>query len=169
MSPLTGRTNGPRQILGRDPAAILALVQAALTLLLSFGALAWAGLTTQTDLMVTLGVLNALSAVYLAWGTTETALAAVIELFKAGLSFAAIYGLSISVEQTALAIVLINAVATAFLRTQTSPMTHGSFETISPDDTVTPPAPDVRAIVDQAIAEGNRRAAESRRRRAMRI
>ena len=36
MPTLTGRADGPRQILGRDPAALLALVQAALTLALSF-------------------------------------------------------------------------------------------------------------------------------------
>lgn len=156
----TGPADGPRQLLGRDPAALLALVQAALTLFLSFGALGWAGLTTQTDLALLLGVLNALSAVYLAWGTTETALAAVVELFKGGVAFAAIYGLSITVEQTALAIVLINAIATAFLRTQTSPLTHGSFATISPEDTATPPATatapihvDPAALAD-AITEG---------------
>lgn len=135
-----GPADAPRQFLGRDPAALLALVQAALTLALSFGLLAWAGLSTQVDLALLLGVLNALSAVYLAWGTTETALAAVVELFKGLVSFGAVYGLSISIEQTALAIVLINAIATAFLRTQTSPLTNGSFSTIQLDDTTTPKA-----------------------------
>lgn len=137
---VAGPADAPRQFLGRDPAALLALVQAALTLALSFGLLAWAGLSTQVDLALLLGVLNALSAVYLAWGTTETALAAVVELFKGLVAFGAVYGLSISIEQTALAIVLINAIATAFLRTQTSPLTNGSFSTIQPDDTATPKA-----------------------------
>lgn len=135
-----GPANAPRQLLGRDPATLLALLQAALTFLLSFGALEWAGLSTQTDLALLLVVLNALSALYLAWGTTETALAAVVELFKGLVAFGTIYGLHVSTETTALAIVLINAAATAFLRTQTSPLARGTFATIRPDDTVTPKA-----------------------------
>lgn len=137
---VAGPADAPRQFLGRDPAALLAALQAALTLALSFGWLAWAGLSTQTDLALLLAVLNGVSALYLAWGTTETALSAVVELFKALVAFATIFGLSISVEETALAIVLINAIATAFLRTQTSPLDRGSFNAIAPDDTTTPKA-----------------------------
>ncbi len=129
-----------KQILGRDPAAILAFVQALLSLLLAFGALKFIGLRGQDDLMLLLGVLNGVSALYLAWGTTETALSAIIELFKGVVAFMAIYGLSITVEETAMFIALINAAATAFLRTQTSPLKHGSFATIDPADTTTPKA-----------------------------
>ena len=129
-----------KQILGRDPAAILAGVQAVLALLLSFGALEFIGLRGQEDLMLLLGVLNGLSALYLAWGTTETALAALVELFKGVMAFGTIYGLQISTEQTGLAVIAINALATAFLRTQTSPLKYGSFRTIAPSDTHTPQA-----------------------------
>jgi len=135
---ILGPADGPRQILGREPSAIIALIQAALTLALAFDWLEFIGLSTQTDLGYLLAVLNGLSALYLAWGTTETALSAIIELFKGILAFLAIYGTSVSVEQTALAVVLINAIATAFLRTQTSPLDHGSFSTIPPDDVATP-------------------------------
>jgi hypothetical protein len=135
-----GPADAPRQILGRDPAAILAAVQIALALLLSFGVLDIIGLRGQDDLAVVVTVLGALVALYLAWGTTETALAALVELVKAAVALGAIYGLQITTEQTGLLIAAITAITTAWLRTQTSPLARGSFTTIQPDDVATPKA-----------------------------
>jgi hypothetical protein len=135
-----GPADAPRQILGRDPAAILAAVQVVLALLLSFGVLDVIGLKGQDDLAVVVTVLGALVALYLAWGTTETALAALVELVKAAVALGAIYGLQITTEQTGLLIATVTAISTAWLRTQTSPLARGSFATIQPDDVVTPQA-----------------------------
>lgn len=133
-----GPAGGKRQLLGRDPAALLAAVQVILALLLSFGVLDVIGLKGQDDLAVLVTVLGALVALYLAWGTTETALAALVEVVKAAVALAAIYGLQITTEQTGLLIAAITAVTTAWLRTQTSPLARGSFSTIQPDDVATP-------------------------------
>ena len=142
-----------KQILGRDPAFILAAIQAGLAMALSFGWLKFIGLNTQVELGYLVGVIAAASAVYLAWGTSETMLSAIVELFKGAVSLGAIYGLNISTEQTGLAIAFITAIFTAFLRTQTSPLAYGSFGTISPDDTRTPGAGEVGAA-DPLLALG---------------
>jgi hypothetical protein len=134
-----------KQILGRDPAFILAAVQAGLAMLLSFGWLKFIGLDSQEDLAILVGVLAALSAAYLSWGTSETMLAAVIELFKGLVGLGAIYGLSITTEQTGLVIAFITALFTGYLRTQTSPLEVGSFKTINPGDTHTLPKNEVGA------------------------
>lgn len=137
---VAGPPGAPRQILGRDPAAILAAVQVVLALLLSFGALSRIGIKGQDDLAVLVGVLGAVAALYLAWGTTETALAALVEIVKSAVALGAIYGLQISTEQTGLLIAAITAISTAWLRGQTSPLDRGSFGTITPADTETPKA-----------------------------
>lgn len=135
-----GPADAPRQILGRDPAALLAAVQIVLALLLSFGVLDVIGLKGQNDLAVLVTVVGGVVALYLAWGTTETALAALVELVKAAVALGAIYGLQITTEQTGLLIAAITAITTAWLRTQTSPLARGSFTTIQPDDVATPKA-----------------------------
>lgn len=137
---VTGPAGAPRQILGREPAAIIAGIQAVLALLLAFGVLEPLGLRGQTDLAVVVALLNGLGALYLAWGTTETALAAVVEVVKGAIALGAIYGLSISAEETGLLIAAITAVSTAWFRGQTSPLDRGSFSTIEPTDTRTPQA-----------------------------
>lgn len=114
-------------IFGREPAAIVAAIQTVLVLAVSFGWLSFLGLDTQADVAVVVGVLAALGALVLAYVTSETLLAPVIELFKAALALAAIYGFQISVEQTGMAISVIVALFAAFHRTQTSPLDHGSF------------------------------------------
>lgn len=110
-----------KQIFGREPAVIVAAIQAFLALLLSFGWLAPLGLSTQTDLAALVTVLSAAAGVYLALGTTSTLLAPVLEFFKAALGLAAIYGFQLSVEQTGAAVAAISALFAVVLRDRTSP------------------------------------------------
>lgn len=126
-------------IFGREPAAITGAIQATLALLIGFGVLAPLGLSTQTDLAVVMGVVGALAAVYLAYVTSETLLAPVVELVKAGVALGAIYGLALNAEQTSLLIATVTAVIGAWHRDNTSPLARPSFERIAPGDVVTPP------------------------------
>lgn len=99
-----------RQIFGRQPVVWIAAIQAVLTLLVSFHALKDIGINGPDDVMLVAGVLNAGGAVYLAFGTTEAMLAALVELFKGGAAFAAIYGLNLTGEQSGVAVLAITAV-----------------------------------------------------------
>lgn len=114
-------------ILGREPVAIIGAVQAALVLAVSFGWLSALHITGQDDVAIVVGVLSAIAAVYNAWKTDETVLAPVIQLFQAGLSLAAIYGLHLSDAQTGYVVAFITTVAALFHRTQVTPLARGTF------------------------------------------
>lgn len=126
------------KIFGREPAAIVGAIQAVLVLGVSFGWFQFIGLKGQGDVALVVGVLSALAAVYLAYVTSETLLAPVIEVFKAGLALAAIYGFAITTEQTGMVIAVITAVFAAFQRTQAAPLANPSFDT---------PPPSVQGVV----------------------
>jgi hypothetical protein len=128
------------KIFGREPAAIVGAIQALLALAISFGWLAGVGLTTQDDLALVMAVVSGVAALYLAYVTSETLLAPVVEVIKADLALAAIYGFHLTTEQTGFAIAAITAVLAGWQRDRTSPLTHPSFTVIAPDDTVTPKA-----------------------------
>lgn len=128
------------KIFGREPAAIVGAIQAVLALAVSFGWLEFIGLKGQGDVALVVGVVTALSAVYLAYVTNETLLAPVIEVFKASLAMAAIYGLSITTEQTGLVIAALTALFAGYQRTQVSPLSNPTFTSIHPEDTSTPRA-----------------------------
>jgi hypothetical protein len=85
---------------------------------------------------VVLGVESAVFAVYLAAVTSETLLAPIVELFKTAAALAAIYGFHMTVEQTGSVIATITAILAAWQRTQTAPLSRGTFSTIPPDATV---------------------------------
>ena len=109
------------KIFGREPAAIIAAVQALLVLAASFHLLDWLGLRTQDDVATVVVVLSAAAAVLLAWTTKRTLLAPVIELTKAILALGAIYGLTLSIEQTGFLIGAVTMVLGLFHQTQTAP------------------------------------------------
>jgi len=104
-----------------EPVAIVGAIQAVLIMLVTFGQLTWLGLHTQNDVMTVVAVLTALGAVYLAYATHRTLLAPVIELFKAGVAVAAIYGYHMSTEHVGVVITALTALLALFHRTQTSP------------------------------------------------
>lgn len=128
------------KIFGREPAAIIATIQAVLALLIGFRALDFIGLRGQDDLALVMAVVCGLSALYLAYVTSETLLAPVIEVIKAALALGVIYGLQINAEQTALLIAAVTAIIGGWQRGQVSPLVHPTFEVIAPSDTVTPKA-----------------------------
>jgi hypothetical protein len=118
-----------RQILGRQPVVWVAVIQSVLATAVSFGWLAGVGLRGPEDVALVGGVLNGAAAVYLAYGTVETALAPAIELFKAVVGFAAIYGLDLSAEQSAFAIATITAVFAAIHQPKTAPQAGLALDT----------------------------------------
>lgn len=128
------------KIFGREPAVLVAAIQAVLTMAVSFGWLEFIGLKGQDDVAVVVVVVAALAALYLAYVTSETLLAPVVELFKALLALGAIYGFAITTEQTGMVIAVITALFAAFQRTQVSPLSTPTFKYIAPDDTATPKA-----------------------------
>ena len=119
------------RIFGREPAAVIAAIQALLVMALAFGWLQPIGLNTQDDIMVMVGVLNAAAAVFLAYKTSETLLAPVIELFKAVLAAFAIYGFHLTTDQTAAVIAAITMAFGLFQRTQVTPLVKGNFEVVA--------------------------------------
>lgn len=153
--------NSPRQIFGRQPVVWIAAIQAVLSLLVSFHALKAIGINGPDDVMLVAGVLNAAGAAYLAFGTTETMLATLIELFKAGAAFAAIYGLNLTGEQSGIAVLTITALFSLVVhQPKTSPQATLSLtpapvilapETAEPVYQVT----DVDAVA-RGVADGTR-------------
>lgn len=115
-------------IFGREPAAVVAAIQAALVMAVSFGWLEGVGLKNQDDIALLVGILTAAGALFLAYKTSETLLAPVIELFKALLAFGAIYGFALTTDQTATVIAAITMGFGLAHRTQTSPLRQGNFQ-----------------------------------------
>lgn len=128
------------KIFGREPAATVAAIQAVLALLVGFRALDFIGIRGQDDLAVVMVLVTAVSALYLSYVTSETLLAPVVEVTKAGLALGAIYGLNINAEQTALLIAAVTTLIGGWHRERVSPLSHPSFKYIAPDDTRTPKA-----------------------------
>lgn len=116
------------KIFGREPAALVAALQSFLILAVSFGWLSGIGLDGQDDIALVIGVVTAAGAVVLAYKTSETLLAPVIELFKAGLAFAAIYGFALTDAQTGSVIAAITTAIALFQRTQVAPLRDGNFD-----------------------------------------
>lgn len=116
-------------ILGREPAALVALIQGALALAVSFGWLTGIGLRGQDDVALVVALLSAVAAVYLGWVTDRTILAPIIEATKAALALGVIYGLTLNTEQTGLLVTFITIAVGFFQRTQVSPLTTPSFRT----------------------------------------
>lgn len=147
--------NVPTKVFGREPAAIVGTIQAVLALLISFDVLDGIGLDTDLDLAIVMGVVGGLSALYLAYVTSETLLAPIIEVIKASIALGAIYGLSITAEQTGLLIAATTAILAGYQRGQTAPLDNPTFGYIAPDDTVTAGANATTVVVNAAPVSGN--------------
>lgn len=118
--------NGKSTLLG-EPVAIVAAIQTVLVMLVSFGALDGIGLHSQDDIMLVMAVLSAAGAVYLAFKTSRTVLAPVVQLFNALVAVGAIYGFHMSTEHTGVVIAAITALLALFHQSQVSPLSKGSF------------------------------------------
>ncbi len=124
------------KIFGREPAVIVGTIEAALVLLLSFGLFD----LTQDTIGLIMAVVTAALGLYLAYVTSETLLAGVLGLIKAALALSAVYGFSLSIEQTGALLAFVSVAFALFQRTQTSPLDNPTFEAIAPTDTHTPKA-----------------------------
>lgn len=100
--------SAPRKalLLGRNPAALLGLIEAVLALVGGF----WTGLDAEHVSLI-MAVLAAGFSLYTAFATKETTLAVIIGLIKAVIALGIGYGLHITQDQTGL---LIAVVTTAF-------------------------------------------------------
>ncbi len=126
------------KIFGREPSMVVGLIESALVLLLTAGLLKFVGINSQVEVGILMAVVSSALGVYVAYVTSETLLAAVIGLIKAGVALGAVYKLDISADQTAALIAFVTMTISFWQRTQTSPLTVPSFKSIAPDDTVTP-------------------------------
>lgn len=124
------------KIFGREPAVIAGTVEAGLVLLLSFGLFS----LTQDTIGLIMAVVTAAMGLYVAYVTSETLLAAVLAFLKAALALSAVYGFSLSIEQTGALLAFVSVAFGFYQRTQTSPLVTPSLTTIAPDDTATPKA-----------------------------
>jgi hypothetical protein len=106
------------KVFGREPAVYIAVLEAALAFLVTFGL---DGLSAEQSTNI-LAAAVALGGVLTAWATRDTLLAALGGAGKAILILGTSYGLNLSQEQVGLAVVVITSVAGVWLRTQTSPV-----------------------------------------------
>ena len=106
------------KVFGREPAAIVALLEAVLVLALSFGLFD----LTQHTIGLIIAVVTAGFGVVLAVTTSETLLGPVVGFTKSALALAAVYGLSITTEQTGALIAVVGLVIGFWQRGQTSPV-----------------------------------------------
>jgi hypothetical protein len=127
---------GPNQVtvFGREPTIWLGVIEALLATITAFGLGTRWGLTQDTyGIWVVL--LAAIFGVLTAWLTKDTMLGVVLGLVKAIIAFIAIYGLSLTDQQTGAVIALTPLLLSLFQRTQTSPIVAGQ---ILPRDPVAP-------------------------------
>lgn len=110
-----------KNIFNREPVAYVAAIQSILIVAVSFHWLTAIGLDSSNDVMLVAGVMNGIAALVLAYKTTRTYLAPVVELFKAAAALGAIYGLNVTEEQSGLIIVAITGVAALFHQSQVTP------------------------------------------------
>lgn len=115
------------KILGQEPAAVVGVVQAVLTLLLSFGLFS----LTQEATGAILAAVSAALGLVAAYATRTTLLAALVGFAQAALVLAVTFGWDVSQEQQAAVLTAIAVVAGFFLREKTSSL-ETAVSTASP-------------------------------------
>lgn len=107
------------KIFGREPAAVVGVIEALLAMLLTFGLFD----LDQNRVAVIVATVSALFGLLAAWATKDTLLAALVGFAKAALVLAAAYGLSLTDAQTAAVITTITIVGGFYLRAKTAAVT----------------------------------------------
>lgn len=116
-----------RNIFGKEPAFWVSTIQLVLLALMSINSIKGdLGLSDERVALIMV-VVNALSAVYLAWAMRETMLAALIEVVKGVVALLVAYGLEFTTDQMNLIMGTIALVGGAYLRDQASPLVRPSF------------------------------------------
>jgi hypothetical protein len=108
----------------QEPAFLVGLIGAVLTLLLEFGV---PGLSVETVGLI-MAVVMALGGLYVAWKTTHVVLGALVALLNASIALASGYGFDLSQGQQAALIALVTVIVGAWQRTQVSPLAVGTFK-----------------------------------------
>lgn len=119
-------SQGPSRvtIFGREPSIWVGLLESLLAALTAFGIGQWVGLTQETyGTWVVL--IAALSGFVTAFLTKDTMLGVTLGLAKAIIAFIAIYGLSLTDQQTGAVIAFLPLLVSLFQRTQTAPIVNG--------------------------------------------
>ena len=106
------------KVFGREPAVYIAVIEALLAFLVTFGL---DGLSAEQSTNI-LAVAVAAGGLITAWATRDTLLAALGGAARAVLILVTSYGLNLSQEQIGLAVVLVSSAGGIWLRTQTSPV-----------------------------------------------
>lgn len=119
--------NAPK-IFGREPAVIASLIEATLAMLVAFGLLTGLGIKGQAELALVMAVVSSALGVYVAWVTRATLLGVAVGLLKALIALGAVYGLTLTIEQTGALIAFLTVALGLFQRTQTEPATVSSFD-----------------------------------------
>ena len=118
MSALLERILAPvRTVIGREPAAVVAAVEAVLAFIVTFGI---PGLTAE-DAARWLAIAAAFGTAITAWATVNTRVSVVVGIIRALVILAVGYGLPITEEQVGLLVVMANAVGGLWLRQLNSP------------------------------------------------
>jgi hypothetical protein len=105
------------KILGREPAFFVAVLEAVLALLLTFGV---HGLT-QDNVGVIVATATAAAGLLVAWATHTTLFSALVGFAKSALVLAVTFGVHLTDAQTGALMALIVLVAGAYLRDRTTP------------------------------------------------
>lgn len=116
-TPSTGVT-----ILGREPAAWVGVIEAALAVALMLGWLRGVGLNTAEDVAVFMAAVSAALGLYVAYATRNTSLAVIVGAAKALLALGTVYGLHLGPDVAAGVIAFITVSFGFFNRQTTSPL-----------------------------------------------
>lgn len=116
------------KIFGREPAVIASLIEAGLAMLVAFGLLTSLGIKGQAELALVMAVVSSGLGIYVAWVTRATLLGVAIGFTKALIALGAVYGLTLTIEQTGALIAFLTVALGLFQRTQTTPAAQPSFD-----------------------------------------
>jgi hypothetical protein len=111
-------------IFGREPTIWLGVLEAVLATITAFGLGTRWGLSQDTYGIWTV-LFAAIFGVITAWMTKDTMLGVVLGLVKAIIAFIAIYGLTMTDQQTGAVVALTPLIVSLFQRTQTAPIVNG--------------------------------------------
>lgn len=109
--------NKPITIFGREPAVVVGTITAALAVLLAFGL----GISPDSY-GPWVALVAALGGVITAIGTTDTLLGATVAVLEAGIVLVAVYGLTLTDQQTGALVAFVPVLFGLYQRTQTTPL-----------------------------------------------
>ncbi len=136
------------RIWGREPAAILGILEVALTLAVAFGL----GVTNESAGLLTALISGVLGA-WVAWATKDTLLGAATTIVKAGTALVVYYGVTLTETQTVAILAAVPIIVNFWQRTQTSPVA-APVDPSPPQVVIANPTPDVDHIAVQDSDRG---------------